>query len=87
MLLGRGVGALLGGVLMEVIGSVETFRVFGYMSLVSGVIYAALHFGYFKNKIQELGKFIVHIAKTKIKDFIAQIQEVWVLQLKCEGVI
>jgi len=36
---GRGIGSLLGGNLMAKIGSRNTFRVFGAMSLVGGVLY------------------------------------------------
>ena len=41
---GRGVGALLGGILMDAVGSVNTFRVFGVLSFVSGLVYIATRF-------------------------------------------
>ncbi|KAF2354078.1 Major facilitator superfamily associated domain, partial [Trinorchestia longiramus] len=48
---GRGVGALLGGHLMGGIGSVNTFRVFGIISLVCGIIYAILHYSFLRAKL------------------------------------
>uniref|UniRef100_A0A6A7FZK2 Major facilitator superfamily domain-containing protein 6-A-like n=2 Tax=Hirondellea gigas TaxID=1518452 RepID=A0A6A7FZK2_9CRUS len=50
---GRGIGALLGGYLMDGVGSVTTFRVFGALSFISGIIYCSLHYGYLRRRIKE----------------------------------
>nr|XP_045600592.1 major facilitator superfamily domain-containing protein 6-like [Procambarus clarkii] len=51
--LGRGVGSLLGGFLISQYGTVNTFRIFGGISLGCGALYALVHFTFLKNKIAE----------------------------------
>lgn len=52
--IGRGVGALLGGNLMDKLDSRSTFRIFAAISLVSGIVYGVLHYCYLDKRISKL---------------------------------
>nr|XP_053653742.1 major facilitator superfamily domain-containing protein 6-like [Cherax quadricarinatus] len=51
--LGRGVGALLGGFLISRYSTSRAFRIFGFISLACGFLYAIIHFTYLKKKVAE----------------------------------
>lgn len=51
--LGRGLGSLIGGYLIANVGLQGTFRVMGYISLTSGIIYTFIHYCYLRKKIPQ----------------------------------
>lgn len=66
--LGRGLGSLLGGYLIANMGPQETFKVFGYVTLISGVAYFFIHFLYIRKKVAAKEKENKEENKGKMKE-------------------
>ncbi|XP_063853444.1 major facilitator superfamily domain-containing protein 6-A-like [Scylla paramamosain] len=54
--LGRGLGSLIGGYLIANMGLQGAFRIMGYISLASGIIYCFIHYFYMRKKIRKTGE-------------------------------